>query len=114
MSNLNPKQFPSLSYHTSSEKQWGVNHEIQAHDDQGNEIGNLTWDPERGGIKYVNVAKEHRSNEIASHMWDLAHQQSAEHGAVGPKHVLGNMTNAGWRFAQKVSGRDFHKTALKR
>jgi hypothetical protein len=107
--NLSPQQFPSLSYHTSSEKQHGESHEIQAHDDQGKEIGNLTWNPEHGGIKYVYVAKEHRGKEIASNMWDLAHQQAAEHGGAVPRHEYRNMTNAGYRFANKVSGPGWYK-----
>jgi ribosomal protein S18 acetylase RimI-like enzyme len=101
---------PSLSYHTSSEKQFGKNHEIQAHDDQGKEIGNLTWNPEHGHIKYVHVNKEHRGKEIASHMWDLANQQAAEHGGSTPKHDIKNMTNAGHRFADKVSGLGWWKS----
>lgn len=107
--NLSASQFPTLSYHTSSEKQWGNNHEIQAHDDQGNEIGNLTWNPDHGGIKYVHVAKEHRGKEIASHMWDLAHEDAAQHGGAVPRHEYRNMTNDGHRFAKKVSGPNWYE-----
>jgi len=107
--NLSGEQFTSLSYHTSSDKQFGVNHEIQAHDNKGTEIGNLTWDPEHGGIKYIHVAKEHRGKEIASHMWDLAHQQATEFGGAAPRHEPRNMTNDGHRFAYKVSGPGWYK-----
>ena len=93
----------SLSYHTSSDKQWGENHEIQAHTGDGKEIGHLTWNPEHGGIKFVGVNKDHRRKGIASHMWDLAHQQAKEHGGVVPRHQAYNMSNNGWLWSDNIS-----------
>ena len=104
--NLSKKQFISLSHgkgEDEANKVFYEGHHIQAHDEQGNKVGQLLWNAEgSGSIAHVGVNKPIRGQGIASHMWDLAHSVSEEQGLTGPKHVTQNMTNDGYRFMKKV------------
>lgn len=103
---LSPKQFISLTHgkgEDEANKIFYSGHHIQAHDEQGNKVGQLLWNAQGSGdIAHVKVNKELRGQGIASHMWDLAHSVSEEQGLAGPTHVTQNMTDDGRRFMSKV------------
>ena len=96
--NLSSNQFVSLNYEPMK-----LTHNVVAYNEEGKQIGNLQWNRRSKRIHWVGVDQNYRRQGIASHMWDLAHQVSAELGKPGPKHSTVRW-NEGDAWAKSVGG----------
>jgi len=96
--NLSGEQFVSLSH-----KEGKRLHHITAHDQEGHIVGTMDWNKQSKRVFDISVHPDKQRQGIASHMWDLAHQVSAEMGKPGPKHSP-NRTGMGDMWAKSVGG----------
>ena len=107
MSNLNPKQFVSLTHHEGK-----YMHHIDAHDQDGAMVGSLDWNKRSKRVMNINVSTRLRRQGVASNMWDLANQVAKEKGQVGPQHSF-DRTDLGDAWANSVGGRLPHNRMKK-